>query len=317
MKHYVKKSNNSTPNGVRNLLFPAFGKLYVHNPINKRYGMPKKWFLERSEYDFEGHKFFGTKDFDDILKYIYDDYMTLPPKEKRQQHAPVSYLDFGTAPEKVMKDNGLFSTRDNDYWNRFYKDNPPLSMNASRFAKFVSEQIIPGRTIIDLGCGNGRDSIYFHSLGMRVIGIDLSKEAIASLNNQNEAGRVFVCADFVSEIARYCQCTYYVYSRFSLHAISENQEQVLLKNVFAALTHGGYFFIEVRSVNDELFGKGKEVGRNTFEYGGHCRRFIIMQELLDKLLATGFAIKYAEQKRGFAPYQCEDPEVIRIIAEKP
>ena len=24
--------------------------------------MPKIWFLERAEYDFEGHKFYGTKD---------------------------------------------------------------------------------------------------------------------------------------------------------------------------------------------------------------------------------------------------------------
>lgn len=97
--YYIKKSNNSTPNRVRNLLFPSIGKLYIHNPINVRYGMPKNWFLERIEYDFEGHKFYGTKDYDSILKYTYDDYMTLPPVEKRLQHAPVSYIDFGDTPK--------------------------------------------------------------------------------------------------------------------------------------------------------------------------------------------------------------------------
>ena len=97
--YYIKKSNNSTPNRVRNLLFPSIGKLYIHNPINVRYGMPKNWFLERIEYDFEGHKFYGTKDYDSILNYTYDDYMTLPPVEKRLQHAPVSYIDFGDTPK--------------------------------------------------------------------------------------------------------------------------------------------------------------------------------------------------------------------------
>ena len=98
INHYVKKSNNRTPNRVRSLLFPAIGKLYVHNPIKVRYGMPKEWFLERTEYEFEGYKFYGTKDYDAILKYTYGDYMTPPPIEKREQHAPVSFIDFGNTP---------------------------------------------------------------------------------------------------------------------------------------------------------------------------------------------------------------------------
>ena len=44
--------------------------------------MPKSWFLERAEYDFEGHKFYGTKDYDGFLKYYYNDYMTPLPVEK-------------------------------------------------------------------------------------------------------------------------------------------------------------------------------------------------------------------------------------------
>ena len=44
--------------------------------------MPKSWFLERAEYDFEGHKFYGTKDYDGFLKYSYNDYMTPLPVEK-------------------------------------------------------------------------------------------------------------------------------------------------------------------------------------------------------------------------------------------
>lgn len=87
------KKNNST-RCVRTLLFPAFGKLYIKNPISKRYGMPKEWFLDLVEYEFEGIKLFGTRKYDEILKYIYDDYMVLPPEEDRVQHAPVSSYNF-------------------------------------------------------------------------------------------------------------------------------------------------------------------------------------------------------------------------------
>ena len=56
--------------------------------------MPKKWFLERDLYEFEGHQFFGIKDYDAFLEFLYGDYMTLPPEDKREPHAPVSEYDF-------------------------------------------------------------------------------------------------------------------------------------------------------------------------------------------------------------------------------
>ncbi|MDO5760864.1 MAG: LicD family protein [Bacteroidota bacterium] len=86
-----KKSNNKSKNKVTCLLFPSLGKLYYKSPLKERYGMPKQWFLERKQYDFEGKKFWGIKDYDAFLKYEYGDYMTLPPKEKRKTH-PISDL---------------------------------------------------------------------------------------------------------------------------------------------------------------------------------------------------------------------------------
>ena len=95
---YVQKSKSNSPNKVRILCFNAIGKLYFKHPIEERYGMPKEWFRERAEYVFEGVRLYGSKDYDTVLKYWFNDYMTLPPEEKRSQHAPVSYIDFGDSP---------------------------------------------------------------------------------------------------------------------------------------------------------------------------------------------------------------------------
>ncbi|MBO5228392.1 MAG: hypothetical protein J6B39_05300, partial [Lachnospiraceae bacterium] len=35
------------------------------------------------ELDFEGHKLMAPKNYDGVLKLVYGDYMTPPPKEKR------------------------------------------------------------------------------------------------------------------------------------------------------------------------------------------------------------------------------------------
>ncbi len=38
-------------------------------------------------YDFEGHKFWGPKDYDTYLRILYGNYMELPPEEERINHA--------------------------------------------------------------------------------------------------------------------------------------------------------------------------------------------------------------------------------------
>lgn len=89
------KSHNNNDKEVRCLLFPSFGKLYVKNPLKDRYSMKKSWFLDVVEYPFENIKLFGTRDYDAILKYQYRDYMTMPPEDKRDPHAPCEEYDFG------------------------------------------------------------------------------------------------------------------------------------------------------------------------------------------------------------------------------
>ncbi len=90
----TNKSRNDSPNRVRCFFFTATGKMYRKNSLKTRYSMPKKWFLELAEYDFENTKVFGTKDYDENLKFIYGDYMKLPDEKDREPHSPVSEYSF-------------------------------------------------------------------------------------------------------------------------------------------------------------------------------------------------------------------------------
>lgn len=94
VKWYAKKSKNSSPNRVRTLCYTSIGKLYYKHPIKDRYGMPKRWFLNSKEFEFEGKTLIGLKDYDEYLRFSYGDYMELPPEDKRNQHAPVSDYEF-------------------------------------------------------------------------------------------------------------------------------------------------------------------------------------------------------------------------------
>ncbi len=215
---------------------------------------------------------------------------------------------------KVLKSSDF--DRDTDYWNSYYKHMPDIS-HPSSFAKDITKYLKESSTILDLGCGNGRDSIYFLSLGLNVTAIDASNLVIEMLQNQyQEESICFICDDFVCSSMIYAGQYDYCYSRFSLHAINEEQENELIKNVFKVLKTGGKFFVEVRSIHDELYGKGKAVGKNAYIYNGHFRRFLIREELERKLVEVGFKIVYSSEQTGFAPFEGTNPPIIRIILEK-
>ena len=205
--------------------------------------------------------------------------------------------------------------RDYEYWNDYYRqklaeDQPSL------FARFVMGHLSEGESLIDLGCGNGRDALYFCRGGIGVTAIDQSETGMATIESAGQDDLVCICAD-ITKTSSYCEGVYdHAYSRFCIHALTEKQQSDFLREVYKALKPGGRFWIEVRGVQDALFGKGEPAGRNAFVYDGHYRRFIVLEELKGELEAAGFEILEAAEMSGFAPYRDEDPVVIRITAKK-
>ena len=244
-------------------------------------------------------------------------------------------VEFPKQPDLILKNNGnltikecveqilcvkvKFSNdfdRDVEYWNNFYKIGSDIEQ-PSLFAKSIIGMTIKNKNLLELGCGNGRDSFFFAENGLNVLAIDASDAVIEKLHKKNIYDNAcFVCDDFVCTPTIFTGQFDYCYSRFSLHAINAEQESELIRNVYGSLKKQGKFFIEVRSINDDIYGLGEKISENTYKYEGHFRRFIIKKELEDKLKQVGFYIEYSEEKRGFAPFGESDPPIIRIIAYK-
>jgi 2-polyprenyl-3-methyl-5-hydroxy-6-metoxy-1,4-benzoquinol methylase len=82
--------------------------------------------------------------------------------------------------------------------------------------------------VMEMGCGNGRDSLYFAQQGFDVAGVDIAPESIKTLQttHTDAAGKTpagkpaFLCADFTSLRKNpFDKKVAFVYSRFTLHAI--------------------------------------------------------------------------------------------------
>lgn len=198
------------------------------------------------------------------------------------------------------------------YWNNEYQKNK-IPLYPSQFAAFVAAELHFGEDcIVDIGCGNGRDSVFFASLGKKVIGIDGSKTVISenssSLISVNNNLR-FELADFndplVSEINLPANIS--VYCRFFIHAINDEAETNLLNFLSKKLINGARAFFEFRTEEDENLHKVANK---------HFRRFINIQKFCNRLSEHSFNITYQVQGFGYAKYKDEDAHVCRIIAQK-
>lgn len=204
-----------------------------------------------------------------------------------------------------------------DYWENFYSS-AGAPAEPSLFAQYVAREYLQGNSsVVELGCGNGRDSIYFASKGMRVMAVDQCKHQIRLLNQTHEGSSVnFVAKDFT--VMEPTNDHNAVYSRFTLHSVSEKSEDRVISWSAAQLKTGNPFLIEARGLNNELFGVGKQVEgeRDAFVHDNHYRRFIHLPQITKKLERVGFSIVQAEEASGFSPYNGTDETFIRVAAIK-
>ena len=205
-----------------------------------------------------------------------------------------------------------------EYWDSFYKKFGEESQ--SLFAEFCLEFFLNEKTsILELGCGNGRDSLFFIKNSFKVTGIDQSRSAIEAINNRTQSftDSKFIQGDFTN--LDYIGTFDAVYSRFTLHSVSKVEQNRVLKNSWNHLVKNGIFCIEVRGKLNELFEKGIRVNGDddAYLYEGHYRRFLDFEFLKNYLIALGFIIEFSAEEKDFAPFEDKNETFIRVIARKP
>ena len=156
------------------------------------------------------------------------------------------------------------------HWDEYYKkDNVPAF--PSPFAEYVANKLINQQTILEVGCGNGRDAIFLASQGHLVTGLDRSGEAIELCKKLYSYKSLEFFSGTIADIVKINKKKFdLIYSRFVFHAMSLSEEIEILQTSYQLLNKDGQFFIECRSINDPLSHKG-EILSQTERIDGHYR----------------------------------------------
>ena len=205
------------------------------------------------------------------------------------------------------------------YWDNFYQKKIKISKPSS-FAKFIVKRLKKNKTLLDIGCGNGRDTFYFNRKGLSVVGIEKSKIAVKNnkkiLVKKKIKNINFLNINIFSKKFENLEKFDYVYLRFVIHAISKKVENKLLKNLSKITKKNSIVFFEFRTTKDQLFKRGKILSKYE-RLTNHYRRFIEFDDFIKTLnKLKNFKILYKFEKKGLAKYKDDNPVLGRIILKR-
>lgn len=211
-------------------------------------------------------------------------------------------------------------THQGDAWEREYK-NPLLvtkndgpQADTLRFLKFLKKDQkypVEGRTILDLGCGTGRNSNYLAERGNTVSGIEISKTALSIAERRAKEIGVYVdyrvgnigvpysidsgSVDIILDVT-------------SSNSLDEKGREVYLQESNRVLVNGGYMFVRAlckdgnKNVKNLLKDSpGKEYDTYILKDIGLTER-VFSREDFTKLYGTYFNILKLEKKTSYTTF---------------
>jgi SAM-dependent methyltransferase len=262
------------------------------------------------EIDFPGGRGLVPVNAEDVVRLLYGD----------DWRRPKPGFNWNLDRTDSAK-GGLVSSdeREKVYWANFYAQMEYTE--GSTFFEFVNSQPEIPQHVLDIGCGDGRDSCAFGSAGRQVVGLDRSAVGVehagnhAVSNNVSDRVSFEVCdvsdaeqlsALFESRIPEGEPVMFYL--RFFLHSIPEDVQETLLRSIRDHARPGDVFAAEFRTDKDE---------DNEKVHGKHYRRFQNGSEFGARLSRDyGFTVVHEEENTGLSPYKGEDPVLYRVIARR-
>lgn len=303
--------------------FSENGKLVLPFGICGVKHFMKRDFRGYAEVDLAGRKVLAIADTQALVECIYGPHWKTPnPGHNWDLDRTEKY------PEGYVKRYH----RAKIYWSNYYSHDREI-LKPSSFAEFVARSGHLKHHVVDVGCGNGRDSFYLRTVRSSVIGIDNCGAAIksAQTHEQLEASPRGVSRSLLDFFRKRSMLSFVqgdiadretlakllrnmrpsgarenltLYGRFLLHAITRIQQDAFFEDAAKELRSGDTVALEFRTHQDEPLNK-----KQKFE----DRRFIRPAAIERQMAELGFQLLEREEGTGLSPHCGEDPHLCRLI----
>jgi len=182
-------------------------------------------------------------------------------------------------------------------WEHALRESPErYGAEASAAARAISPAFAAANVheLLELGAGQGRDTLHFAAAGLRVTALDFTTAAAETLEakaaHAGLAENVTVCRHDVRDPLPFPDESYdacYSHMLFCM-ALSGAELAGLAAEIRRTLRPGGLCVYTARTADDPDFGKGRPLGESIYELGGFGVHFFD-SELVTRL-ATGYEL---------------------------
>jgi SAM-dependent methyltransferase len=175
------------------------------------------------------------------------------------------------------------------HWNDLYTRFSGQEHNSGRSSAFAQhfgtllKEYSPGR-LLELGCGAGEDCQLFAAAGMHSVGLDFSRSALNAARHRLAGQAQFVQQHLPQGLPFADQSFSAVFAHLSLHYFDDATTAFIFSEIHRVIRLNGRFALRVKSVENEFYGQGKQLGRDMYFCHGHVRRFF-SSTFLDALVA--------------------------------
>ncbi|WP_340300714.1 class I SAM-dependent methyltransferase [Roseobacter sp. HKCCD5988] len=193
------------------------------------------------------------------------------------------------------------------YWQDFYKKNSYIPTGPSAFSQYVLRDIrerIPnwkGCSLLDVGCGNGRDSTYFAQNELNVTAID------RNIQVQNPIFQFYKASAEKFDFKGFDN----IYCRFVFHAMTEQAFDEFLEQLYysapTAVIYG-----ETRGT-EGVTDQDKSATNFQSSIGEKHFRMLYSRDYLENKIKRMFNIIELKSGRNFAIHGDDNPVCHRII----
>lgn len=203
-------------------------------------------------------------------------------------------------------------------WDREYKNplfvtkNDGPQADTLRFLKFLKKEQkfrVEEKTILDLGCGTGRNSNYLADLGNKVIGIEISRTALALAKTRAQDMGVVVdyrLGDIGEKYEIKDNSIDVVLDITSSNSLNEKGREIYLEEVNRVLNKKSFFFVRAlckdgdKNVKNLLkMNPGREYDTYILKDIGLTERVFSRIDFI-KMYTKYFKILSLEKKTGYA-----------------
>lgn len=147
--------------------------------------------------------------------------------------------------------------------------------------------------ILDIGCGNGQDSLFLGSNGFDVYSTDISGVLINKLKSHYEDGK-WIQHDILDRFPFENNFFSLAFSRLSLHYFSKDQLDTIFGEIYRIISPSGRFWFSVKLEQDNYANYNN---LNT-GYTGVTKKSILTEEDWIDIATKHFKLKSSIKKSG-------------------